>query len=143
MASVSFAGHSILIAEDEPLLAVDLRQCFEAVGAYAFTATQFAQALSCAVHSNLSLAVLDYRVGEETNDAVCQHLEARGIPFIFYIGYDDMLRHWPDAVVSKSNPTPRLIEHAAAVLRSHDYSVARRQAPSPGPYVAQGPTTKA
>jgi DNA-binding response OmpR family regulator len=121
MGSVSFAGHSVLIVEDEPLLALDLRQSFEAAGAYVFAATQFAQALTLAIHPDLSLAVLDYRIGEETSDAVCRHLEARGTPFLFYSAYGDMLDDWPDAVlVSKPSSTPLLLEQAAAVLRSRD-----------------------
>ena len=67
MGSSSFAGCSVLIVEDEPLLALDLRQSFEAVGAYVFTATQFAQALTLADHPDLALAVLDYRIDDETS----------------------------------------------------------------------------
>jgi CheY-like chemotaxis protein len=117
MGSSSFAGCSVLIVEDEPLLALDLRQSFEAVGAYVFTATQFAPALALAEHPDLALAVLDYRIADETSVTVGRRLEARGIP------YDDMLEHWPDAVLlNKPTPSPILIEKAAALLRGRDRS---------------------
>jgi DNA-binding response OmpR family regulator len=123
MGSSSFTGCSVLIVEDEPLLALDLRQSFEAVGAYVFTATQFAQALTLAEHPDLALAVLDYRIADETSMTVGRRLEARGIPFLFYSAYDDMLEHWPDAVLlNKPTPSPILIEKAAALLRGRDRS---------------------
>jgi DNA-binding response OmpR family regulator len=118
MESSSFAGCSVLIVEDEALLALDLRQSFEAVGAYVFTATQFAQSLTLAEHPDLALAVLDYRIADETSVTVGRRLEARGIPFLFYSAYDDMLAHWPDAVLlNKPTPSPILIEKVAALLR--------------------------
>jgi len=123
MGSVSFAGCSVLIVEDEPLVALDLRQAFEFAGAHVFAATQFAQALTLAGHPDLSLAVLDYRIGDDTSDAVCRELDRRGVPFLFYSGYDDMLHEWPEAVVvNKPTKTTILIEKAAALLslaRSH------------------------
>ena len=76
--SLSFAGCSVLIVEDEPPLALGLRQSFEAVGAYVFTATQFAPALALAEHPDLALAVLDYRIADETSvtEAVCNRERA-------------------------------------------------------------------
>src|SRR4029079_7395181 len=90
-------------------------------GAYVFAATQFAQALILADHPDLSLAVLDYRLGAATSRDVCGRLEARAIPFLFYSGYDDMLDHWPDAIlVNKPAPAGVLIETAASLLRGHN-----------------------
>jgi DNA-binding response OmpR family regulator len=121
MGSLSFAGCSVLVVEDEPLIALELRHAFEARGAYVFAAAQLAQALTLAEHPDLSLAVLDYRIGAKTSADVCRRLEARGIPFLFYSGYDDMLDYWPDAVVvNKPTPAQVLIQKAAEVLRDRN-----------------------
>src|SRR5258708_40365414 len=114
MGSLSVAGCSVLIVEDEQLLAIELRHALEAAGAYVFTATQFAQALTLAEHPDVSLAVLDYRIGTETSADVCRRLEARGVPFLFYSGSDTTLEHCPQAgMLSKPTPRPRLIETSA------------------------------
>jgi CheY-like chemotaxis protein len=120
MKSLALSGRSILVVEDEPLIALDLRQSLESAGAYVFAATQLPYALQLAGHPDLSAAVVDYRLGEGDSTAICSLLEQRGIPFVFYSGYDDMRKIWPDAVrVSKPTDGYRLVEAVAGVLASY------------------------
>jgi DNA-binding response OmpR family regulator len=83
MKSLALTGCSILVVEDEPLIALDLRKSFESAGAHVFAATQLEHALQLAGHPDLSAAVLDYRLGQRDSAAICSLLEERGIPFVF------------------------------------------------------------
>src|SRR5262245_16596396 len=110
----ALAGHSILVVEDEPLIALDLRQSLESAGAHVFAATQLQYAYQLAGHPDLSGAVLDYRLGHGDTAEIGRRLKERGIPFIFYSGYDEMHRIWPDAVrVAKPADGARLVEALA------------------------------
>jgi CheY-like chemotaxis protein len=91
-------GCSILVVEDEPLIALDLRRCLENSGTHVFAATQLAHGVLLADHPDLSGAVLDYRLGADNVTPICARLEERGIPFIFYSAYDEMHERWPHAV---------------------------------------------
>jgi CheY-like chemotaxis protein len=120
MENFALSGQSILVVEDEPLIALDLRQTFESAGAYVFAATQIPHAVQLAGHPDLTAAVLDYRIGQDNSDVICTVLEQRGVPFVFYSGYDEMHRLWPKAVrVPKPAEGQRLIEAVVGVLRSY------------------------
>ena len=120
MKNLELSGRSVLLVEDEPLIALDLRQTLESAGAYVFAATQLPHALQLAGHPDLSAAVLDYRIGHEDIAAICSLLEQRGIPFVFYSGYDDMRQRWPNAVrVPKPANGHRLIEAVSGALRNY------------------------
>jgi len=98
MKSLPLSRRSILVVEDEPLIAIELRQHLENAGAYVFAATQLGHALQLAGHPDLSAAVLDCRLGQENTSAICDRLHERGIPFMFYSNYDDIVRLWPKAI---------------------------------------------
>jgi CheY-like chemotaxis protein len=98
MENLALSGRSILVVEDEPLVALDLRRSLESAGAYVFAATKHPHALQLAGHPDLSAAVLDYRLGQEDTSAICCRLEQRGVPFMFYSRYDDMHQLWPNAM---------------------------------------------
>jgi CheY-like chemotaxis protein len=120
MTSLALSGRSILVVEDEPLIALDLRQSLESAGAYVFAATQLPHALQLAGHPDLSAAIVDYRLGQGDSTAICSLLEQRGIPFVFYSGYDDMHEIWPAAVrVPKPADGHRLVEAVAGVLANY------------------------
>jgi len=97
MQNPPLSGEAILVVEDEPLVALDLRQTLESAGAYVFAATQLSHALQLAGHPDISAAVLDYRLGDGDCTPICTLLSERGIPFVFYSGYDDVRQNWPDA----------------------------------------------
>ena len=111
-------GHAILIIEDEPLIALELRRIVEGTGAHVFAATQLAYALRLADHPDLSAAVLDYRLGQEDVEPLCRRLEQRGIPFIFYSGHADALKLWPEAIlVSKPSTGNAILEALSGALQ--------------------------
>ena len=101
-------GRSILVVEDEPLIALEMTTLFESVGAKVLQARTVAEATDRA--NGLSAAVLDYRLGKESTPALCALLSERGIPFMFYTGYGDVRMTYPSAVVVEKPAT------AAALL---------------------------
>lgn len=88
-----FAGLDILICEDEYLLASDLAGRFESGGARIVgpMATLEESLEKAALADTLGAAVLDIRLGEDLIFPVADILATRGVPFVFFSGYDDVL----------------------------------------------------
>ena len=78
---------TILVVEDEPLVALDVAQGLEAAGARVLMARRLADALNMADAPALSAAVLDHGLNEGDTSAVCEKLKQRGIPFVLYSGF--------------------------------------------------------
>src|SRR5438477_11886787 len=98
---VSLFGCSILIVEDEPLIALDRHAALCAVGAGIIAATDAAEALRLIARNEISAAVIDVRLGERDSFDVCQALFHRRVPFLFYTGHvrAELLKVWPEALV--------------------------------------------
>jgi DNA-binding NtrC family response regulator len=80
------AGHSILIVEDEPLIALSIRMGSRRRGPAPSQST-LTDATRHVEQNGLSGAVLDYRRRSQDGDALCRHLTQRNIPFILHSGY--------------------------------------------------------
>jgi DNA-binding NtrC family response regulator len=78
------AGHLILIAEDEPLVAIQMIQAFEDVGAWILRARTLKEALAWVEGRKLSAAVLDHTLSDSDTSAVCKRLNERNIPFVIH-----------------------------------------------------------
>jgi CheY-like chemotaxis protein len=87
MQGTSLAGHSVLIVEDEPLIALDIRFAFEKAGASVVTVNSLPDAIRHVEQDGLSGAVLDYGRRSQDGDALCRHLRQRSIPFVLHSGY--------------------------------------------------------
>src|SRR5437660_4486846 len=83
---VSLFGCSILIVEDEPLIALDLQAALCAVGAGIIAATDAAEALRLIRRNEISAAVIDVKLGNLDSLEVCQSLFHRRVPYLFYTG---------------------------------------------------------
>jgi CheY-like chemotaxis protein len=88
--SSSFKGRRVLVVEDEYILAQDLREELERVGAEVMgPVATVAGALALLASGPLPyMAILDIYLGGELVYPVADALRARGIPFIFATGYD-------------------------------------------------------
>ena len=86
----SLRGRRVLVAEDEYMLAEDLRAELERVGALVLgPVPSVAEALELvAAEPAPEVAILDINLGGEMAYPVADALRARGIPFIFATGYD-------------------------------------------------------
>ena len=80
-------GVRILIVDDEILIATDMGESFREDGAeVAGPFTTLDDALKAAAEETFSVAVLDYRLGRQTTEAVADILLSRRIPFLFCSG---------------------------------------------------------
>ena len=81
-------GRLVLIAEDEPLIALDLTQAFEDEGAWVIRARTLKEALAGVEDRALSVAILDQALSDGDSAQICGRMRERNIPFITYSGYD-------------------------------------------------------
>jgi DNA-binding response OmpR family regulator len=81
-------GRLILIAEDEPLIALEIVQGFEDEGAKVIMAHTLPDALRGVEHPQLSAAIFDHGMGDGESSQVYARMKERNIPFVTYSGYD-------------------------------------------------------
>jgi DNA-binding NtrC family response regulator len=110
-------GRSILIVEDEPLVALDIETALKDAGASVTIAQSARQALGAVEADGLSAAVLDHRLGDGDSDELRKRLKARGVPFLVYSGYPDIGGTADIVVVSKPAKTETLLLVLEKLLR--------------------------
>jgi len=116
----ALAGRSVLIVEDEPLIALEVHAAFSAAGASIISASSPEEALRLIKFPNVSAAVIDINLGERDCSTVCKRLSDVGIPFVFYTGEAraEILEQWPTApVLTKLAGKERVVEVVAGILR--------------------------
>jgi DNA-binding response OmpR family regulator len=86
VAGSELEGHSILIVEDEVLVAMEIADAFESVGAVTTMATTLQQALILVESEDLKAAVVDHILGPEDSSPLCARLKERSLPFLIYTG---------------------------------------------------------
>ncbi len=84
------AGATILIAEDEAIVAADLADWLRDEGAKVIVSTNLRDSLAKADLPALNVGIVDHRFEQQTSEQVCAKLDARGIPFIAYTAFDDI-----------------------------------------------------
>jgi DNA-binding response OmpR family regulator len=93
--SSTLAYERFLVAEDDPLISMDLQDVLEDEGAMVLPASSVTQALRLAQTPALSAAVIDIKLGTENAEPVCEALSQRQVPFIFYTACPDWsLNRW-------------------------------------------------
>ena len=97
-------GASILVVEDEPLIAMDITGAFEGTGANLTTTNTLKHAKLLVEHDGLSAAILDHALSDGDSTSLCTRLKERGIPFLMYSGYPTIEDTCKDA--------PRLVKPA-------------------------------
>jgi DNA-binding response OmpR family regulator len=114
-------GRSILIVEDEPLIALDVHSALSAVSASVIAATDLADAENLARRAEISAGVLDINFGGRDCSTVCEVLSRRRLPFLFLTGFQHapILMSWPKApVVTKPASHEQIVAAIAGLL--HD-----------------------
>ena len=107
----------VLIVEDDPFLAIDLEDTFEAAGfRLSGTAASVAQGLSLIDTERPDVATLDYHLGRETSEPIAALLRERNIPYCYISGHASRLPH--DAPVISKPVAPhsvvRIVEQLVA-----------------------------
>jgi PAS domain S-box-containing protein len=80
----------ILIVEDEAVVALQVKNDLEAAGHKVVAlATNLAQGVQLADSTEIDVAFLDVRLGDDLSTEVAENLLKRGIPFAFGTGFED------------------------------------------------------
>jgi DNA-binding response OmpR family regulator len=98
MNSTSLAGYSILICEDEPLIAFGIADAFTDAGARVLTVPSLARALIAIEAEVPSAVILDHALSDGESSQLCERLKERNIPYVLHSGYgklDDDAVHVP------------------------------------------------
>ena len=114
----SLAGQSILVLEDDPLLALELKSTLCDAGANVYVATDGETALRAIEVFGTSAAVVDINLGRKDCSAVCERLSDGGIPFVFFTGEarPDIMLRWPNSpVLTKLADKARIIQVVAGL----------------------------
>jgi DNA-binding response OmpR family regulator len=119
------AGHKILIVEDAGFVAADLTEILMGAGAEVIAALRLREAQEVAARADFSAAVLDINLAGAECTGVCEILDERRIPFMFYTGYyhSHVMDRWPQApVVLKPALAADLLECVARVVRQVEHA---------------------
>ena len=117
----ALAGCTILVVEDEPLVAIDIADSFRSVGAQVIIARTLEHAIREATAADLTAAVIDHAMhdGVTTSD-VCAALKEREIPFIAYSGFTKLEGACADGELVHKPATPTmLLASLQGVLAQH------------------------
>jgi DNA-binding response OmpR family regulator len=87
MQTTSVHGMLILVAEDEPLIAIDIADAFACAGASVALTSTLQEALIIAERDGLSAAVIDHILLDGDSSPLCERLKERTVPFVVYSGF--------------------------------------------------------
>jgi DNA-binding response OmpR family regulator len=121
--SPALTGRSILIVEDEPLIALDIVQAFETAGARVIRSSTLRHALLLVESSGLSAAVLDHGLTDGDSSQLCERLKELNIPFVLHSGYSSLEGACSDAAFVPKPANPQvLVTTVERLLRNHPIS---------------------
>jgi CheY-like chemotaxis protein len=114
-------GTTILLVEDEYLVAVSTARMLERLGASSVTlAGRLDEALAIAQSEEFDAAILDVNLAGERSDPVADVLAARGIPHLLATGYsrqDLGIGDGPE-IIDKPYTPQKLAEGLARVMKA-------------------------
>ena len=106
----TLVGCTILVVEDEPLVAMDIADAMKKAGAQVIIARTLEAAMGQAGSAQLTAAVIDHSLhdGLTTSD-VCAKLKERAIPFIVYSGFSELEGACADGKLVQKPATPEML----------------------------------
>lgn len=121
-ASTELEGLSILLVEDQSLIALDTEELLRQLGAREVRLSpDAAHALRSLGSYRPDAAVLDFNLGEDTSEAIADHLLAISVPFVFATGYGDNVMipgHLRDIPVVRKPAVAASLSHQLAQARA-------------------------
>lgn len=98
-------GRTILLVEDEALIAMELEFGLEQLGAVVYgPIPNLVKARAAAAEGSFDAAILDVDLGGEDVFPVARELQEREVPFVFHTGHGqrfELTRDFPNAPVFK------------------------------------------
>jgi DNA-binding NtrC family response regulator len=117
------SGLHILIAEDEAIIALELQDILCDAGADVVSVTYtIEEALAAIDHADVSLGVLDVRLGPASIGPVAERLIGLGVPFLFYSGQpptDPARAPWPHVPTLEKPASEAKLLSAVCDLLNH------------------------
>ena len=110
------SGVSLLVVEDEPLIAMDIAMAFEDCGAHITSTNTLKHAVLLVEHDGLSGAILDHALPDGDSSILCARLKERGVPFMIYSGYEKVEGPCQGAPHLSKPATPGMLVAAMADL---------------------------
>ena len=98
MNTSSLAGCSILICEDEPLIAIGIADAFTDAGSRVVMARSLASALIAVENEVPSAVILDHALSDGESSQLCKRIKQRNIPYVVHSGYSNLIGAYGDAV---------------------------------------------
>ena len=98
MNSASLAGCSVLICEDEPLIALGIADAFTDAGARVLTVPSLARALIAIEAEVPSAVILDHMLNDGESAQLRKWLKQRNIPYVLHSGHSIFDGAWSGAV---------------------------------------------
>jgi DNA-binding response OmpR family regulator len=80
----NLAGQTILVVEEQPLIALDLQRALEGAGAEVVVARNAAEALDRIGQFDFTAGVIDWRPATEDHRVVARALKQRKVRFLFF-----------------------------------------------------------
>ena len=100
---MSLLGQTVLIVEDEPLIAHNIAQIFARVGAPVVVARSWHEALKAVATNTFSAAILDGMTGDAE---LHQRLAKAGVPYMVYAGSAPPLERQAPSSTNRRAVTP-------------------------------------
>jgi DNA-binding response OmpR family regulator len=126
----AIAGSSVLLVEDEYLIAADAEMMLTQLGAASVTISgDFAEAQALAADGQFDFVILDVNLDGKLSFPIAKTLEMRGIPFVFATGYNLQFRPLPGfehgVCVTKPYSAERLNAGLLAAMHAHAQRLSR------------------
>lgn len=113
----SLSGRTILVVEDEPLIALDIVNGFLSAGAKVSVARSLADARTLVEDGGICAAIVDFGLGDGDANDLCERLNEKRVPFVLHSGYDHTGTACASAaVIPKPAATGKLVEAVSQLL---------------------------
>ena len=136
MADAMLKGQRVLVAEDEYMLADDLRQALEDAGAVVLGPVPLLREVLALIgeHAQIDAAVLDVNLCGEMVWPAADLLSERGVPFLLTTGYERSSIPGRHAHVTRCEKPAAPMEIARAVARElQAHAAVQRRTPPASP----------
>lgn len=84
MANAELAGQTVLLVEEQAIVALDLQSALEDAGAKVVVARDITEALASIARSTFTSAVLDMRPSSDDHRTIARALKKKGVRFVFH-----------------------------------------------------------
>jgi len=118
MKRAELAGRNILIVEEEPVVALDVRTALEAAGA-TVVCKSVQDAARAVAQQKFSAAILDLHPASNEHRPLARALRKRGIPFLFHSTHhpEDVTTMRGAPVVLKPTSVDNIVKAVALLLQ--------------------------